>query len=127
MRISEQEYAAYLARQGQPLPPATQEAQFQSQVVRLARSLGLCVYHTYDSRKSASGFPDLCIVDPRPVGRRPEGDLPIFMVELKTAKGKLTHAQEIWLRSLDGKRVVAEVWKPQDMQDIVARLKGEGA
>ena len=36
------------------------EKGFQAAVVELARLRGWLVYHTYDSRRSAKGFPDLC-------------------------------------------------------------------
>jgi hypothetical protein len=131
MRWSESDLAAHLTRQGSPLPPETREAQFQAHVVRLAKELGLLAYHTHDSRHSAAGYPDLCIVDPRPLGERGPGGgmqgMPyVYIVELKTANGKLSHAQEIWLRSLHGKTVVSEVWRPSGMAEIVKKLKGEG-
>ena len=125
MRISESEYHHLLAQSGQPLPQDVQEKRFLAQVVRLARDLGYVAYHVLDSRGSTAGFPDVVLADPIPSGRRPGGDLPIFMCELKTQRGKLTHEQELWLRSLDGKRVVAEIWRPGDMAEIVARLRGE--
>lgn len=50
------------------------ERQFQPQVVQLARLCGWLIYHTFDSRRSAAGFPDLCMV---------RGDRCLF-VELKS-------------------------------------------
>ena len=100
-------------------------------VIRLARELGLVVHHHYDARKSSPGWPDLCIVDPRPLGYTgPDGArVPcmdqVLLIETKTARGKLTREQELWLRALDGKRVVAETWRPSDMERMVARLRGE--
>ena len=35
------------------------EKKFQSQVVRIAKVFGWLCYHTYDSRRSEPGFPDL--------------------------------------------------------------------
>mgnify|MGYP002402974445 CR=1 FL=1 len=103
-----------------------------SRVVQLARDLGLVVHHHYDARRSAPGWPDLCIVDPRPLGYvGPQGEemaiaMPeVLLIETKTATGKLTREQELWLRALDGKRVRAEVWRPAQFEAIVARLKGE--
>ena len=37
------------------------EAQLQEMVVARSKALGWLVYHTYDSRRSASGFPDLVL------------------------------------------------------------------
>jgi hypothetical protein len=126
MRLTESEYQYLLALSGQASPPETREQQFQARVARVAKDLGYLAYHTLNSRGSAAGFPDLVLVDPRPLGTRPGGDLPLFMCELKTATGKLTHAQEIWLRSLNGKTVMSEVWRPGGMAEIVAKLRGQG-
>ena len=49
------------------------------------------VYHTYDSRKSEPGFPDLVLV------RRGR----IIFAELKRRGGQLTGAQGRWLNELD--------------------------
>lgn len=62
------------------------EAELQRSVIELARLLGWRVYHTRDSRGSAAGFPDLCMVR--------AGDL--IFAELKTEKGKLSPAQCEW-------------------------------
>ena len=53
-------------------------------VVDLARTLGWRVYHTYDSRRSQPGFPDLVLVRER-----------ILFLELKSETGKLSHDHEI--------------------------------
>lgn len=119
MRITEAEYHHLLALSGQPLPDNVAEARFQAQVVRLARDLGLVVHHHYDSRRSAPGWPDLAIVDPKP------GEGTLWLVECKTNKGKLTREQELWLRALHGKTVVAECWRPGDMGRIVETLRGK--
>jgi hypothetical protein len=126
MRLTESEYQYLLAMSGQALPPETREQQFQARIVRVAKDLGYLAYHTLNSRGSTAGFPDLVMVDPRPCGTRPGGDLPLFMCELKTARGKLTHAQEIWLRALHGKTVVADVWRPGGLGEVVAKLRGQG-
>ena len=38
------------------------ERDFQGQVISMAEALGWLVYHTYDSRHSKAGFPDLNMV-----------------------------------------------------------------
>jgi hypothetical protein len=38
------------------------EKQLQQLIIGACRWAGLLVYHTFDSRRSASGFPDLVIV-----------------------------------------------------------------
>ena len=75
------------------MPPAPQfksEKRFQDAVVQLAQLSGCLVYHTYDSRRSTPGFPDLVIL---------RDDLLIF-AELKTEKGKLSKYQANWLDAL---------------------------
>ena len=58
---------------------AITETEFQAQVIELATTLGWLVYHTYDSRRSVYGFPDLVLVR---CGR-------VIFMELKSEKGRL--------------------------------------
>lgn len=87
------------------------EAQWQQQVVELAALYGWSSYHTYDSRRSHPGWPDLVLCRP------PE----IVFVELKTDKGRLSAAQCEWLERLaaSGQRVF--VWRPS-MFDAIHRI-----
>ena len=66
------------------------EAEFQASVIDFAQTAGWLVYHTYDSRKSAPGFPDLVMCRN---GR-------IVIAELKSARGKVTPQQMMWLKTL---------------------------
>ena len=86
------------------------EKQFQSAVMGYARHAGWCFYHTHNSRHSAAGFPDLCLV---------RGDRCI-MAELKTDTGKVTADQEAWLKALDGVSEL-DAWRPK------VERGGEGA
>ena len=89
------------------------EAQFQSQVVGLARATGWRVYHTHDSRRSAAGFPDLTMVR----GAR------LVMAELKSEMGFATSAQRQWLDALGAvPGVESYLWKPDDLDEIGAIL-----
>ena len=74
------------------------ERVLQGHVVSMARALGWLCYHTYDSRRSAEGFPDLTLA------RRGE----VLFVELKTERGRVTEAQARWLAELP----VAYLWRP---------------
>ena len=105
-------------------PPPMTEKQFQAQVVELAQTLGWLVYHTYDSRRSAPGFPDLVMV---------RNDHLIF-AELKSAKGKLTPEQGQWLDALQEVQasmggyegydlLKVETWRPGDWDKIVEVLR----
>ncbi len=63
-------------------------------------------YHTYESRRSNPGWPDLVIAYP---GR-------LLVRELKTAKGKVTAEQSIWLALLAGAGLDTGVWRPADLR-----------
>ena len=88
------------------------ERQLQDAVLKLARLQGWLVYHTYDSRRSQPGFPDLVMVR--------KGQL--LFVELKGAKGKLAREQREWIGALacvmeDTFAMDVYVWKPKDWLD----------
>jgi hypothetical protein len=91
------------------------ESLLLANVRRCARERGFLVYHTYSSRKSEAGFPDLTLVRP---GR-------LIFAEVKTRIGKLTRQQEMWLdllkRSVPGVEVV--VWRPSDWPDLREQLR----
>lgn len=89
------------------------EAQFQAKVIAAARQQGWLVYHTYDSRKSEPGFPDLVMV------RRPR----MICAELKVKPNKPSPEQLAWLEELaacNGDN--AFVWYPEDWDEIVVEL-----
>lgn len=90
------------------------EKQFLAQVRALAQIRGWREYHTYDSRHSTAGFPDLCMVR--------EGRL--IFAELKTEKRAVTKEQLRWLDDLDDVECCeVYVWRPSDWDDIVEILK----
>ncbi len=91
------------------------EASFQRTVIEMAELLAWRTYHTHDSRRSNSGWPDLVFVR--------SGELVI--VELKTNTGKVSQAQERWLDDLEAAGVEVHVWRPRDFDRIEARLKGQ--
>ncbi len=70
--------------------PKISEREFQSQVRQLATIFGWRVYHTFDSRHSDKGFPDLVCVRRNRV---------VFM-ELKTEDGKVKPEQQQWRQLL---------------------------
>lgn len=81
------------------------EAALQDAVAGLIRWLGLLAYHTYDSRRSGPGFPDLVIAGPG-------GHL---FRELKTRTGKLSPAQQQWIERLGSAGADVAVWRPADL------------
>lgn len=83
--------------------PKITERQLQDAVLELAQTLGWLTYHTFDSRRSAAGFPDLTLVRDR-----------LVMAELKSDTGRVSVPQATWLDSLVAVGVEAYLWKPRD-------------
>ena len=89
------------------------EKQFMEAVLDAARTFGWMAYHTFDSRRSTGGFPDLVMVKPPRV----------LFVECKAAKGCVTADQEEWLAALAGcEWPETYLWRPDDMSSILALL-----
>ena len=89
------------------------EKQFQSQVQTVAKLNGWMCCHTYDSRRSAQGFPDLVMVRGQEV----------LFVELKTDRGRVSHHQRAWLSALENvERIRCDLWRPADWERIVKTL-----
>lgn len=65
----------------------------------------LLAYHTHDSRKSPSGFPDWVILGPGG----------ILFRELKRESKSPTPSQRAWLALLRGVGLDADVWRPSDL------------
>ena len=114
LRWSEEQLTAYLKRDQ---PPVLLEATFQAAVMQLARQYGWMCWHAYSARKSVPGWPDLAMA-------HPAGGRPLICAELKREDGQVTPAQQAWLDALAGcTGVVAEVWRPADLERIVQRLR----
>ncbi|QAY16109.1 nuclease [Arthrobacter phage Elesar] len=99
--------------------PQLTEAQFQQQVIDLAKLHGYTlIYHTHDSRRSQPGFPDLVLVSEHR-GRA-------LFRELKTGTGRLTEAQFNWLAGMKLAKLNADVWRPADLESglIIKQLRG---
>ncbi len=81
------------------------EADLQRRVAGLAtRGYGLLHYHTHDSRRSESGFPDSVFV-----GRR------VLFRELKlTRRSRVSSAQRQWLARLGNAGADAGIWYAED-------------
>ena len=95
------------------------EDDFLAAVIELATLCHWLVYHTYDSRRSQAGFPDLVLVKP---------DKLIF-AELKTTKGAIRPAQRKWLDTLatmaiEQSQVEIYLWRPDDWDGIVKIIAG---
>ena len=82
------------------------EKQFQKAVIDLAKWTGWLAYHTYDSRRSEPGFPDLVLVHPT------RG---VLFRELKTMKGRVSAHQRKWLDKLALAGADVAVWRPNQL------------
>jgi len=83
------------------------EKKLQGTVVELAQLTGWLCYHTYSSRRSEPGFPDLTLV------RRDR----VVFVELKTRTGRLRPAQIQWVEALRATAAEVYVWRPEHWFD----------
>ena len=104
---------------GNPIHPAVKEDDFLAAVTELATLTGWLVYHTYDSRRSQAGFPDLVLA---------RGDRLIF-AELKTDRGRIRPSQRLWLERLGAiadqqPNVQVYLWRPKDWPGIEKILLG---
>ena len=93
--------------------PALTEAQFQAQVIQLAKLLQWRVYHTWNSMHSAAGYPDLTLVR----GKR------LLFAELKSERGKVRPEQTEWLHDLHEAGAQAFIWRPSEWARIVEILR----
>ena len=76
-------------------------------MLELAATFGWRHYHTYRSRKSPSGFPDLVLVRDR-----------VIFAELKSDVGKPTKDQQAWFDALQLAGAEAYLWRPDDLQQV---------
>jgi hypothetical protein len=73
------------------------------------------VYHTYDSRRSQRGFPDLVMTR----------DGRVIFAELKSQKGRVRPEQQHWLDELNKVAgVEVYLWRPSDSDTIEKTLLG---
>lgn len=87
-------------------------------IIDLARLLGWKTYHTFDSRRSEPGYPDLTLVK----GRR------LVFAELKTEKGRMTAAQDEWLEAFLQAGAEVCVFRPRDWHSgVVEQILREAA
>lgn len=93
------------------------EDALQALIVQAARTHGVMNYHTFDSRRSVAGFPDLVLL----------GRSGILYRELKTETGRISPDQERWLCALREAGEDADVWRPSDWPDrIVSEIRALG-
>ena len=90
------------------------EKDFQRAIMDFATLCGWFVYHTFDSRDSAAGFPDCIFVRQSRV----------VALEVKRESGKPTAAQLEWIAALDAvPGITARVVKPSNWSEIERLLR----
>ena len=119
MRVSKELEARCLALAGlsgplavPPIAERISEKEFMSAVIELAKKNGWKVYHTFNSRKSEAGYPDLTLV---------RGNRLMFM-ELKREGETPDAAQISWLEALGETRAEVYWFQPSDWAKIVQLL-----
>lgn len=92
---------------------AVTERMLQASIIELCQLFGIAWYHTYDSRRSARGWPDLALVGKRGFLTR----------ELKSDSGTVTSEQERWGVMLRQAGVSWGIWRPTDLHS--GRIENE--
>jgi hypothetical protein len=92
------------------------EKEWQTTVENTLATYGWAFYHTHDSRRSHGGFPDLVAI------RKADGD--ILVAELKKQTGVVTPEQRLWLGLFSAAGVDSFVWRPGDIDEVIARAGG---
>jgi len=100
------------------------EAEFQAQVIDVARYRGWMVMHQRPAQirtgrwitavQGDAGFPDLVLARPM------AGEL--IFAELKKEGGRVSPLQKAWIRTLMATGAETYVWYPSDMLEIITRL-----
>ena len=90
------------------------EAQFEKIVEGYAKVMGWFYYHTYDSKRSVAGYPDLVML---------RGERQV-VAELKSQKGRNpTEKQQDWLDRYEAVAPEVYVWRPSNLREIEEILK----
>jgi hypothetical protein len=85
------------------------EKAWQAEVVDTAVRLGWHrLYHTFDSRRSTPGFPDLVLCRP------PR----LVFAELKSENGRVTREQWEWRDDLEACGAEFYLWRPSDRDEV---------
>jgi len=95
------------------------EREWQSHVCKIAELKGWRYYHPPDNRpvngiiqKVVAGFPDLCLIKN---GR-------MVFAELKRERGNVSVQQESWMRAISKCGIEVYVWRPSNLNEVVAIL-----
>ncbi len=92
---------------------AMSEREYQDLITEYAELKGFLKYHTWNSRRSDPGFPDLVLVRP------PR----LIFAEVKRESGKVTVHQRRWLDTLgEIPHLETYLWYPSDWPQVRAVL-----
>ena len=95
------------------------EKEFQAAVVKHAKMVGWMVYHTWNSRHSPAGFPDLILL------RHDR----MVVAELKRGNEKVGNDQMLWLTAFAEAGADSYVWRGtgnfQDIVDVLHAAKAK--
>jgi hypothetical protein len=100
------------------------ERDFTNHWAKVAQECGWMVYHTYDSRHSPKGFPDLiCLKD----GRMIVAELKMKKYKRGVMKGDpmgVTPDQRAWLSEFDSLvgDIAVYIWTPDDEEEMSEAL-----
>ena len=97
------------------LTDALTEKDLQASIVEAARWFRWHVFHPFDSRRSAAGWPDLSMVHP---------DYGIVFAELKREGKHPTSEQVRVLAALARWNSQVYVWRPSNLTDVISYLQG---
>jgi hypothetical protein len=89
------------------------ERGLQASIIEMCMLFGVAWYHTFDSRRSARGWPDLALC----------GNRGFITRELKSDSGAVTAEQEHWGVRLRQAGVDWSVWRPADLRS--GRIENE--
>jgi len=96
-----------------PAPEFESEKDFQSWVIEQAESNGWDWYHTFNSKRSKSGYPDLMMWRER-----------VLFAEVKSEDGVVSATQANVIDDLRAAGAEVYVWRPSDMLEVVRVLAG---
>ncbi len=89
------------------------EKDLMQAILDAARLLGWKCYHTFDSRRSEPGWPDVvCLKNDR-----------CIVYETKTERGKPTPAQLDWLAAFNDAGIPAKIVRPADLDSVLNELQ----
>jgi VRR-NUC domain len=98
------------------------EADLQRAILDCAKLTGWLCYHTYDSRRSAPGFPDLVLCNILSQQANGVVTQELIFAELKSERGRVSSEQRVWITALRAAGQEVYIWRPRDLESAISRL-----